>query len=107
MKRLREFIFQEEARVLIRGKQWRVGQANLRNNGVRGLCMTAKKTGLPNLIVICSAMPKRGPMRLRTAIHETIHAAMPKATERQVEQTADTIAKVLVKLGYRRTGGSK
>jgi hypothetical protein len=93
--------------VSIRGKQWRIGQAHLRRNGVRGLCMTAKQAGLPNLIVICSTMPKRGPMRLRTAIHETLHAAMPRATEQQVRETADVVAKVLTKLGYRRSGGDQ
>ena len=46
--------------------------------------------------------PHSGKEELNTWIHETTHAALPKASEAQVERIANDIAEVLWKVGYRR-----
>jgi hypothetical protein len=99
--------FREEAQILIRGRKWLIGSASLRKSGLRGLCMTSRVRSLPNLIIVSSSIPSRGPMHLRTLIHETLHAAMPDASENAVEEAADIVAVALASMGYERRVISK
>lgn len=79
-----------------RRKTFMVGVSHLRGHGVRGIALTPKeletKTGA---IVISSHLPPGKAMFTEALIHETLHIAFPKATEKQVEQGAHLVAKVL------------
>jgi len=46
--------------------------------------------------------PDSGKNELDTWTHETLHTALPNASEEQVERIAGDIAEVLWKVGYRR-----
>ena len=61
-----------------------------------GLCDWDKRT-----ITICNQLG--GELELDTIIHELLHACQPDIEERAIEATATDIARVLTRLGYRKT----
>jgi hypothetical protein len=81
--------------IRFRGKTWRIGTAALREDKIRGVVLTPKRACLPRFILVSTHLPRKGPMRREAAIHETLHVAFPKATERQVREGAKLVRKVL------------
>lgn len=81
-------------RCRIRGKYYRLKFAKL-ERPLLGLCDWDKKT-----ITICNQLG--GELELDTIIHELLHAAQPDQNEDAIDQTSTDIARVLVRLGYRR-----
>lgn len=91
----------------LRGKRYRIVARPLQR-GTAGLC--DDPAGDDREIVIRTRMPAA--KLLNTVIHETLHAMQWGMKEREVERTADAIARVLLRLGvkldcgeaYRRLG---
>lgn len=82
-------------RIRVNGKKWHIYIAEIYGlaNSMRRIIYLAPK--LP---------PKR---RLNTLIHEMIHAISPRFKEKIVKYSANQIAKVLWKDGWRREHGRK
>jgi hypothetical protein len=82
-------------RCRLRGKYYRLKFAKL-ERPLLGLCDWDKRT-----ITICDQLD--GELELDTIVHELLHACQPDLAEDTVEQTATDVARVLFRLGYRRS----
>jgi len=84
-------------RFKIRGQYWQIVWSKLPRSTL-GLCDWASRT-----ITISTSKRVKGELELDTICHEILHAAMPDLGEDAIEETASDIARVLTKLGYRRS----
>jgi len=82
-------------RCRLRGKYYTLKFARL-NRPLMGLCNWDERT-----ITIANRLS--GELELDTIIHELLHACQPDLAEDTVEQTATDMARVLFRLGYRRS----
>lgn len=94
-------IFECRGFIRIRGKRWHVGtMTKMRARGNRGVCMKPdKRNGGDGYIAISTHLASDSPMYRETIIHETLHAAPPNATERQVRLAAKSVRQALEKMG--------
>ena len=65
-----------------------------------GCCDHPEGKGLPSIIVLSDMDTKQG---LEHLIHESLHACRWSKHEEDVHETADDIARLLWRLGFRRT----
>jgi hypothetical protein len=72
-----------------------IGVANLKKHNMRGMAMITKRKRLPYFVVVGKHLPADGPLVTETLIHETLHIAFPKKKEREIEEAAHLVAKVL------------
>lgn len=79
-----------------RGKRYRVVRKSL-DEGTHGLT-TSPDTPEPTLLVDSKL---RGRTRLETEIHEALHACFWDMSEEAVDETANSLALFLWKIGYR------
>lgn len=92
-------LFIDAGMIRIGRKFWQIGSmTGLRARGCRGICLNPTKKDV-GFIAVSSHLKKKTPMRREAIIHETLHAAMPKSTERQVERAANAIRKSLAIMG--------
>jgi hypothetical protein len=84
-------------RCKLRGKYWSIVFEKLHKSTL-GLCDWSSRK-----ITISTARKVNGELQLDTIIHELLHACQPDLAEETVEETASDIARVLTKLGYRRS----
>jgi hypothetical protein len=82
-------------RCRLRGKYYTLKFARLKRP-LMGLCNWDERT-----ITIANRLG--GEVELDTIIHELLHACQPDLAEDTVEQTATDVARVLFRLGYRRS----
>jgi hypothetical protein len=82
-------------RCRLRGKYYTLKFAKLKPP-LMGLCNWDEKT-------ISIADRLGGEIELDTIIHELLHACQPDLAEETVNQTATDLARVLFRLGYRRS----
>ena len=82
-------------RCRLRGKYYTLQFARLKRP-LMGLCNWDERT-----ITISDLLS--GEAELDTIIHELIHACQPDLAEDTVERTATDVARVLFRLGYRRS----
>lgn len=82
--------------VLIRGRRWRIERCELSRR-------TAGECDAPDAESKAIRIDRRlkGQEELETIIHEVIHAAHWDLCEEAVDETAEAIARVLWRLGYR------
>ncbi len=86
---------QGDRTVTIRGQRWRLRFVpNLGED--MGQCDY-------NLRVIRVALGQSQEDELDTVVHELLHAAYPDTEETAIGETAEAIAKVLLRLGWRKT----
>jgi hypothetical protein len=83
--------------VMLADKYWIVGYSPLKKNRLRGVCLLPKRKRGGGAIVVSTHVGRR--MKAVTAIHESLHAVFPRASEKQIERGANFIAKVLEKYG--------
>lgn len=84
--------------VIVRGKKWAMRWVNRLADGNLGDCSPPDEPGR----VIRIARGQSPESELDTIIHEILHAAHWDLNEEAVEETAEDIARVLWKLGYRK-----
>lgn len=84
------------------GHFWHVGTATLRKAGLRGMAIVPKRRHFPGAIVVGSHLPPDGGMFVEALIHETLHVAFPKASERAVHKGAGLLSKVLYRWAMER-----
>ena len=88
-------IFDYAGVVRIRGQRWQVGvMSGLQSEGCRGVCLNPGKVS-DGFIAVSTHLRKGSPMYRESAIHETLHAALPKATEQQVRCAAKAVTQAL------------
>jgi hypothetical protein len=94
--RLRVIRFAELGRVRFRGRTWAVGLSPLREAGERGCALSPKReSDRVGAILVSTHLPPDGDMFLEALIHETLHVALPRTKEGDVEAAAHLVTKVL------------
>ncbi len=84
-------------RITVCGKRWDLRYTNLQTN--HGECDSPDKPGKEIRI----DRQLEGIMELEVLIHELLHSADWRAAEEHVSESARDIAKVLWKIGYRKS----
>lgn len=84
-------------RVKMRGRVWDFRRTAKRPRGAHGI---ADKSTRPPSIKVHAAL--RDETELETIIHEALHACLWDLDEEPIEETAESIASLLWKLGYRK-----
>lgn len=86
---------QQIGAVRFRNRYCVVGVSNMKKFNMRGVAFHAKRKGLPHLILVSSHLPVNGPMVTEALIHETLHVAFPRTSERDIREAANLVARVL------------
>ena len=72
------------------------GTAKLKAVGERGFAATPTRPGHAwPIIAVSTHLRKGSPMRQEAAIHEALHLCFPGSTEKQVQTSAEFVAKIV------------